>query len=335
VAPRPRALLAMSPEFLHQLFPEPLMRRLSAVLDFDPEFIVRDFTEPAAKAALAEAEVVVSSWGTPVLDDETLARAPNLKAVLHAAGTVKWIIGPTGWERGLLVSSASGANALPVAEYTLASILMAGKGIFQLREDFRKDRTFTLGYIHPEVGNFGRTIGVVGASKIGRRLLELLRPFDFTVLLADPYVEESEAAALGARLVPLDELVANADVVSVHAPDLPETEHLINAERLALMRSGTVVVNTARGRLVDTDALTAEVLSGRLSAVIDVTHPEPLPAHSPLYDLPNVFLTPHVAGSHGNELSRMGLFMVEDAERYVAREPLLHQVDPTTLGRQA
>lgn len=335
MALRPRALLAMDPVFLHQLFPGPLMRRLSAVLDFDPELVVRDFADPAAKAALAEAEVVVSSWGAPLLDDATLTAAPQLKAVLHAAGTVKWIIGKTGWERGLVVSSSSGANALPVAEYTLASILLAGKGIFQLREDFRKERTFTLGYVHPGVGNFGRTIGVVGASKIGRRVAELLRPFDFTVLLADPYVDEAEATALGAELVELDELCARADIVSVHAPDLPETEHLVNAERLALMRDGTVVVNTARGRLVDTDALTAEVLSGRLAAVIDVTHPEPLPAHSPLYDLPNVFLTQHVAGYHGNELSRMGLFMVEDAERYVAGEPLLHRVDPTTLGRQA
>ncbi|MFG3341587.1 hydroxyacid dehydrogenase [Glycomyces sp. NPDC048151] len=335
MAPRPRALLAMDPVFLHQLFPEPLMRRLSAVLDFDPEFIARDYTDPAAKAALAEAEVVVSSWGAPLLADDVLAEAPKLKAVLHAAGTVKWIIGKAGWERGLAVSSSSGANALPVAEYTLAAILLAGKGIFQLREDFRKERTFTLGYVHPEVGNFGRTIGLVGASKIGRRVAELLRPFDFTVLLADPYVDEAEATALGAELVALDDLAARADIVSVHAPDLPETEHLINADRLALMRDGTVVVNTARGRLVDTDALTAEVLSGRLAAVIDVTHPEPLPAHSPLYDLPNVFLTPHVAGSHGNELSRMGLFMVEDAERYAAGEPLLHRVDPTTLERQA
>lgn len=325
----------MSPEFLPQLFPEPLMRRLDAVLDFDPALIARDFADPAAKTALADAEVIVSSWGVPPLNDEALAAAPNLKAVLHAAGTVKWMIGKAGWERGLVVSSSSGANALPVAEYTLASILMAGKGIFQLREDFRKERTFTLGYIHPAVGNFGRTIGIVSASKIGRRVLELLRPFDFTVLLHDPYVDEAEAAALGARLVEIDELVARADVVSVHAPDLPETEHLINAERLALMRDGTVVVNTSRGRLVDTDALTDELLNGRLSAVIDVTHPEPLPAHSPLYDLPNVFLTPHVAGSHGNELSRMGLFMVEEAERYVAGEPLLHRVDPETLGRQA
>ncbi|WP_374199526.1 hydroxyacid dehydrogenase [Glycomyces sp. YM15] len=325
----------MSPEFLPLLFPAPLMQRLATVLDFDPELVVRDFTEPAAKAALAEAEVVVTSWGVPMLTDETLAGAPNLKAVLHAAGTVKWLIGESGWERGLVVSSSSGANALPVAEYTLASILLAGKGIFQLREGFRKERSFKLGYIHPEVGNFGRTIGIVSASKIGRRVLELLRPFDFTVLLYDPFVEEAEAAALGAELVGLEELVSRADVVSIHSPDLPETEHLINAERLALMRDGTVVVNTARGRLLDTDALTAEVLNGRLSAVIDVTHPEPLPAHSPLYDLPNVFLTPHVAGSHGNELSRMGLYMVEDAERYVAGRPLVHRVDPETLWRQA
>jgi phosphoglycerate dehydrogenase-like enzyme len=325
----------MSPEFLHQLFPEPLMARLSAVLDFDPAFIARDFTEPAAKAALAEAEVVVTSWGAPLLDDATLAAAPNLKAVLHAAGTVKWFIGEAGWKRDLAVCSSAGANAMPVAEYTLASILMAGKGIFRLREDFRKERSFELGYIHPEVGNFGRTIGIVGASRTGRRVLELLRPFDFTVLLADPFVEAPEAAALGTELVELDELVARSDVVSVHAPDLRETRHLINAERLALMRHGTVVVNTARGNLVDTDALTAEVLSGRLSAVIDVTTPEPLPAHSPLYDLPNVFLTPHVAGSHGNELSRMGLFMVEEAERYVAGEPLRHRVDAETLWRQA
>lgn len=325
----------MSPEFLHQLFPEPLMQRLAAVLDFDPAFIARDFAEPVAKAALAEAEVVVSSWGVPRLDDATLADAPRLKAVLHAAGTVKWIIGESGWKRGLAVSSSSGANAMPVAEYTLASILMAGKGVFRLREDFRKERSFTLGYIHPEVGNFGRTVGLVGASKIGRRVMELLRPFDFTVLLADPFVGADEAAALGAELVALDALVTRSDVVSVHAPDLPATRHLINAERLAAMRDGAVVVNTARGNLVDTDALTAEVLSGRLSAVIDVTTPEPLPAHSPLYELPNVFLTPHVAGSHGNELSRMGLFMVEEAERYAAGEPLRHRVEAETLWRQA
>lgn len=325
----------MSPEFLPQLFPEPLLRRLLAVLDFDPGLVAEDFADPAVQPVLAEAEVLVTGWGAPRLRDEVIAEAPKLRAVLHAAGSVKSIVGEAAWDRPVAVSSSSGANALPVAEYTLAAILMAGKNLFGLREDFRRERSFRLGHIHPEVGNFGRTVGIVGASKIGRRVLELLRPFDFEVLLADPYLEAAEAAALGAELVDLDSLVARCDVVSVHAPDLPETAGLIGAARLAAMKDGTVVVNTARGRLVDTDALTAELETGRLSAVIDVTHPEPLPRDSPLFDLPNAFLTPHVAGSHGNELSRMGLYMVEEAERLSRGEALVHEVDPQTLWKQA
>jgi phosphoglycerate dehydrogenase-like enzyme len=335
VADHPKALFAMDPVFLPQLFPEPLMRRLGAVVDIDPETVLERFDGPEADAALATVEVVVSGWGSPRLDANVLERAPQLRAVLHAAGSVKSLIGPAVWERGIAVSSAAGANALPVAEYTLAAILFAGKGIFGLRERFRAERSFTLGHIHPEVGNFGIRVGVIGASTIGRRVIELLRPFDIEVLLADPYVDADEAAALGARLVELDHLVSQAHVVSVHAPDLAETRHLINAERLAAMKDGTVVINTARGRLVDTDALVAELRSGRLSAVLDVTHPEPLPEASPLFDLPNVFMTPHVAGSQGNELARMGLFVVEEAERLATGLPMLHRVDPELLGRLA
>ncbi|MCH7232966.1 hydroxyacid dehydrogenase [Glycomyces sp. L485] len=335
MADRPRALFAMSPEHLNQLFPEPLMRRLTAVLDIDPALVAERFDDPAAAAVLADAEVIVSSWGSPRVDGTVLEKAPRLRAVLHAAGSVKSLVGADAWDRGVAVSSSGSANALPVAEYTVAAILMAGKGIFNLREDFRAKRGFTLGLVHDDVGNFGRVVGLIGASAIGRRVIELLRPFDLDILLADPYVDEAEAARLGVGLVGLDELVARSHVVSVHAPDLPETRHLIDAPRLAAMRDGTVVVNTARGRLVDTDALTAELLTGRLSAVIDVTHPEPLPADSPLFDLPNVFLTPHVAGSQGNELARMGLYMVEEAERLAADEPLRHRVDPGLLSRLA
>ncbi|HEX2145990.1 MAG TPA: hydroxyacid dehydrogenase [Glycomyces sp.] len=335
MADRPHALLAMSPQFLPLLFPRPLMDRLLGALDFDPALIVEDFANPAAVAALCETEVIVSSWGAPPLDETVLEAAPKLRALLHAAGSVKHLVGAPVWDRGVLVASSAEANALPVAEYTLATILLAGKGIFELREDFRARRGFKLGHIHAAVGNFGRTIGVVGASKIGRRVLELLRPFDFTVLLADPYVDEAEAASLDAELVDLDELVARADVVTVHAPELAETKGLIDASRLAAMKDGAVLVNTARGKLVDTDALTAEVASGRLSAIIDVTEPEPLPTGSPLYDLPNVYLTPHVAGSHGNELARMGLHMVEEAERLAAEKPLQRLVDPRLLWRQA
>ena len=324
----------MSPEFLPKLFPQSLMERLTAVLDIDAGTVVERFDDSNA-SLLADAEVIVSSWGAPRIDAAAIEAAPRLHTVLHTAGTVKSHISDAAWERGIAVSSSAEANAVPVAEYTLASILLAGKGIFNLREDFRAKRSFVLGYVHPEVGNFGRLIGIVGASKIGRRVIELLRPFDVKILLADPFVDEREAEALGVELVGLDELVARADIVSVHAPSLRETVHLIDAARLAAMRDGTVVVNTARGDLVDTEALTAELLEGRLSAVLDVTAPEPLPSDSPLFDLPNVFLTPHVAGSQGNELARMGLYMVEEAERLVAGEPLVHRVDPGLLWRQA
>ncbi|MDA1361456.1 hydroxyacid dehydrogenase [Glycomyces luteolus] len=335
MADLPKTLFAMDPVFTPQLFPEPLMRRLGAVLDIDPGTVVERFDGPGSDEALANVEVIVSGWGAPALDAAVLDRAPRLRAVLHAAGSVKGHVSAEVWARGIEVTSAAGANALPVAEYTLGAILMAGKGIFNLRERFRSERSFELGYIHPEVGNFGVRVGLIGASAIGRRVIELLRPFDFEVLLADPYVSEHEAAELGVELVDLDHLVSQAAVVSVHAPDLPETRHLINAERLAAMKDGTVLVNTSRGRLVDTDALVAELRTGRLAAVLDVTHPEPPPHDSALFDLPNVFMTPHVAGSQGNELARMGLFMVEEAERLAAGLPLAHRVDPELLGRRA
>ena len=327
-------LFAMDPVYLPKLFPEPYMRRLRAVVDIDPGFVARDFTEERAAAALADAEVIITGWGAPRLDPPVLATAGKLRAVLHAAGSVQWV-DQVVHERGVAVVSAQSANAVPVAEYTLGMILLAGKDLFGLRERFRAERGFVIGEDHGQTGNFGRTIGLIGASRIGRKVIELLRPFDFEVLLSDPHVDEDEAARLGVRLVDLDALMAEADIVSVHAPDLPETRRLVDAERLAAMKDGAVLVNTARGSLVDTDALAAELSNGRISAVIDVTDPEPLPSDSPLFDLPNLFMTPHVAGSQGNELARMGLYIVEEAERLAAGEPLRHAVDPGLLWRQA
>jgi phosphoglycerate dehydrogenase-like enzyme len=327
-------LFAMDPVYLPKLFPEPYLRRLRAVLDIDPGLVARDFTGERTAAALAEAEVIITGWGAPRLDPPVLAAAGKLRAVLHAAGSVQWV-DQAVHERGIAVVSAQSANAVPVAEYTLGVILLAGKDIFGLRERFRTERGFVIGEDHGETGNFGRTVGLIGASRIGRRVIELLRPFDFEVLLSDPHVDADEAARLGVRLVDVDTLLARADIVSIHAPDLPATRHLVNAERLAAMKDGAVLVNTARGSLVDTDALASELATGRISAIVDVTDPEPLPAASPLFDLPNLFLTPHVAGSQGNELARMGLSIVEEAERLAAGEPLVHAVDPGLLSIQA
>jgi phosphoglycerate dehydrogenase-like enzyme len=248
---------------------------------------------------------------------------PKLRAILHAAGTVRGFVTDACWERGLLVSSAAHANAIPVAEYTLAAILLSGKNALTRKP------------LDDNVGNYGRRVGVIGASRVGRRLLELLHPFELTVSLSDPYVTPDEADALGATLLPLDDLLSTSDVVTLHAPDLPATYRMLDRRRLALIPDGATLINTSRGALIDPIALTDELVSGRLNAVLDVTEPEPLPPDSPLHRLPNVLLTPHIAGSLGNELERLGAAVAEEIERLVSGLPLRHQVLRRDLERVA
>ncbi|WP_336112465.1 hydroxyacid dehydrogenase [Streptomyces sp. PTD9-10] len=332
---RPQALFAMTAQNVPHVFPPEVLARLRACVEIDPTLVAHDFTEPRVRETLARTEVLVTGWGCPRLDAAVLDAAPRLRAVLHAAGSVKGFTTPEVWRRGIAVSSAAAANALPVAEYTLAMILLAGKDVFAFRDLLRARRAFPCGDIVPGIGNHGRRVGVVGASRIGRRLIELLRPHDLRVALADPYVDAAEAARLGVPLLPLDDLLRTSDIVTLHAPQTAETLHLVGPRELALMPTGSVLINTARGALVDHDALLGELRTGRLNAVLDVTDPEPLPADSPLFELPNAFVTPHLAGSQGNELARLGLTVVEEAERLLSGGELACAVDHTALERTA
>ncbi|MCX5078520.1 hydroxyacid dehydrogenase [Streptomyces sp. NBC_00424] len=330
---RPRALFAMGRRHRDALFAPAEIQRLTAYVDIDPDHVAEELTE---EPALEHAEILITSWGCPVLDEEVLTRAPALKAIVHAAGSVKHHVTQACWDRGLLVSSAAAANAVPVAEYTVAAILFANKRVLDIGGLYRDHRAALDWSQHfPGFGNYRRTVGVVGASLVGRKVIELLRPYDVDVLLADPHVSTLRAAAMGVRRVELDELVSASDVVSLHAPALPETHHLLDACRLALMRDGATLINTARGSLVDTEALTAEATSGRIHAVIDVTEPEVLPTTSPLYSLPNVLLTPHIAGSLGGELHRITSSALDEVERYCAGEPFAHAVHQAALATSA
>jgi phosphoglycerate dehydrogenase-like enzyme len=333
----PTVVLAMAPALTTELFTPALRARLAALAALpDPEPLQR-FDDERALRLLADADVLLSGWGCPRIDADVLARAPRLRAIVHAAGTVKGHVDEAAWARGVRVSSAAAANAVPVAEYTLAAILLAGKRVFRLQRRYRELRGFRLWprEVPAPLGNLGRTVGIVGASRIGRLVLERLRPFDFTRLVADPFLDPSEARALGAERVELDALLARADVVSLHAPLLPETRGMIDRRRLALLRDGAILINTARGGLVDTTALTDELASGRLDAVLDVTEPEVLPADSPLFELPNVFLTPHVAGAMGAETQRLAALAIDEIERLSRGEPLAHEVRREDLARVA
>ena len=314
---RLRVAVAMAPGLFEAAFDAQHRERLAAVGD----------------VVEGDAEVLLGHWGCPPLDDVALDHRPSLRLFAYAAGTVKEIVTPATWARDITVTTAAAANAVPVAEYTLAAILFANKGVFAGRERVR-DPDVRIRRPRP-LGNVGKRVGLVGASLVGRRVIELLRPFDLEVVVSDPYLDDESAARLGVTAVDLDELVATSDIVSVHAPDLPTTRHLIGEAQLAAMRDGATLVNTARGAIVDTDALVAALADGRISAVLDVTDPEPLPAGHPLLALPNAFVTPHLAGALGSELGRLADLAVTEIERFAAGEPPLHPVRQADLERIA
>ncbi|MFF7445378.1 MULTISPECIES: NAD(P)-dependent oxidoreductase [unclassified Streptomyces] len=321
---------------IHQrLLAEGTLDRLRSVARVDTATVVTDLGT-ADPRQLADAEVLFTHWGAPELTEEALHRLPRLRAVVHAAGSVKHHVTDAVWRRGIAVSSAAAANAVPVAEFTLAAILFANKRVLDAARVYATARTRPdlLPYYSGH-GNYHRTVGVVGASRIGRRVLELLRPHDLDVLLYDPYVDARQARALGAEPAGLDELVRRSDVVSVHAPQLPETRHMFDARRIGLLRDGATLINTARGSLVDTAALTEHLLAGRIHAVLDVTEPDVPPVDSPLYTLPNVLLTPHIAGSLGNELHRMTDWAIDEVARYARGLPFAHEVGSEDLSRSA
>ncbi|MEV0620035.1 hydroxyacid dehydrogenase [Nonomuraea sp. NPDC050404] len=319
---RPQALLVMDHATFGMQFKEPQLRRLRELADLGEPIVTADLDTARARHRLREAEVLLTSWGCPPLTAERLADAPRLRAIFHCAGTVRSFVTEEVWRRGILVTSAADENAIPVAEFTLAAIIFAGKKAPFLARDARMRRAVWSSMVHREdLSNRGRTVGVVGYSRVGRRVVERLRALEVEILVADPYATASEVSQAGARLVELPELLPRCDVLTLHVPALPATRHLIGAPELALLPDGATLINTARGAVLDTAALERECVAGRLNAILDVTDPEPLPSASPLYGLPNVMITPHVAGSLGSETRRMSESALDELERHLTGRP--------------
>jgi len=335
---RPRVAFAMSPiELREGLISPDAMQRLTAFADVIDAVALTRFDTERARQILAHTDVLITGWGCPFIDDGVLAQAPDLSLIAHAGGAIKGYISVESWQRGISVTTAANANSRPVAEYLLGMVLLCGKRIFEAERVYRSARSaFQKSLLPVDIGNCGRTVGIIGASKIGRELCRLLQPFDFHCLISDPTIDNEEAARIGAIRVSLDELMGSSDIVSLNAPVLPSTIGMIDRGRLALMRDGTFFINTARGVLVDHAALREEAQSGRLNLILDVTDPEPLPDNDPLRDLPdNVILTPHIAGSLGNELQRLGNSAIEEVRRLASGEPLQYPVSMEQLAHMA
>ena len=292
----------------------------------------RDLADADVPSAVAGADVVLGTWGTKPFTADVLRSAPGLRTVIYAAGSVKGFVTPELVARGITVCSAAHINARPVAEFVLGVILCALKGV--PRAARRLHETGPDGWTRSDLespGYYGSVVGLVGLGKVSSILIRLLSGFDITVLVEDDYLTHERASALGVSKVTRDELWSRSDVVSLHHADVPQHWSIVNDRTLALMKDGATLVNTARGRLVDEAALVRALERRDLWAFLDVTHPEPPVAGSRLYELPNVTLTPHVAGSHGREVERMGDWAVDQLEALIAGRPLDGVVDLGSL----
>lgn len=331
----PITAFAMHPVVMEQIVRADHIERLRRCCSLPLPEPVRHYDQLAALAPTLE--ILITSWGCPPVTQEVLERLPALKLIAHLAGSVKGFVDASAWARGIRVTNAVAANAVPVAEYTLAAILFANKRVLQLRDFYRRHHENRAPWTKeaPNVGNYRKRIGIIGASSVGRKLIELLEAFDLERFVYDPYIGANEARAMGVMRVDLPTLLRRCDVVTLHAPLLADTHHMLGAREFAQMKDGATFINTARGGLIDQQALLRELQTGRIDAVLDTTEPEVLPADSPLYRLPNVFLTPHIAGSLGSEVQRLADYIVTEIESFVAQRPLRFGVQFNELPQLA
>jgi phosphoglycerate dehydrogenase-like enzyme len=331
---KPHALYIIEPRLLNQVYDAGVREQLARSLSFArPMLTASDITR--STEIFHEVEVILTSWGMPRLEEPLLARFPKLKAVFYGAGSVRDFVTIASWSRGVRIVNASAANAVPAAEFAFAQIVLCLKQAWQLAVATRRKRNFSRD-TSTLAGTFGSTVGLLALGQIGRLVAERLKSLSVSILAYDPLIAPGEANRIGVRLCSLDEVFAQSDVISCHLPLLTDTEGLLRRPQFEAMKPGASFINTARGAVVAEDELIA-VLRERpdLLAVLDVTDPEPPAVDSPLFDLPNVVLTPHMAGCVGPECRRLGASIAQDVARYVRGEPLANEITPASVLTRA
>jgi phosphoglycerate dehydrogenase-like enzyme len=322
------------------LIPQPMRQ---SILSPATEADLASFAEVASGATAEQlpelldgAVACLTGWGTPPLPDDVLRKSGDLRLVAHTAGSIHKLVPAAALARGLRVSHAAAIIADSVIE------LVLGQTLRFLRHLDVIDREMKAGAGWMEIRNAypGRllgeqTVGVVGTGYVGRKVIQGFQAFGCRILVSDPFLSDAQASELGVTKVDLPELFAASDIVSLHAPALPETGGLVSADLLRQLPAGALLINTARGALVDEDALLAELASGRISAILDVFRTEPLPAESPFRALSNVFLSPHAAGHTIDTHWRQGQAMVDEIRRLLSNQPLRYEIAPERLATMA
>jgi len=291
----------------------------------------------ASPASFGDVMYIFSTWGMPAFtEDEITAAFPSLKCIFYGAGTVQGFAAPF-LKCGVRVFSAWGANGVPVAEFTVAQIILANKGFFAASREMSVGNVNEAHSISGKyLGNFGSKVGIIGAGMIGKMVLRMLKSYRLDCLVYDKFMTAEEIEKLGGRKCSLEEIFAECDVISNHLANNAQTRGMLTGMLFASMKPYATFINTGRGAQVVESEL-CDVLRARpdITAILDVTDPEPPVADSPFYSLPNCILTPHIAGSKGDEVHRMSEYMADEFFRYIKGEKCLWEVTGKMLETMA
>jgi phosphoglycerate dehydrogenase-like enzyme len=327
---RPRLLVLASDVLFSHFFPESVLARLNRIADWSRHAGSEDSSE--LRALMAQSDALMTTWHSPFLNSEMFDEGSRVRLIAHCGGEVKSRISEKVFDR-ITVTNAAEPMARPVAEMALGLILTLVRRLPQYAAEMRAGVISTNEYVSEGETLRGRRVGLVGFGRIGQCLARLLEPLGGELRVADPYCSADAVAARLGKLVSLDELLQSCSVVVLAAALTPETRNLLDQRRLALMPPGAYLINVARGGLIDTEALVAELKAGRITAALDVTDPlEPLPAGHELRRLPNVLLTPHIAAGGLETRRAIGEMAVGEVERFFKGEPLENVVTRKMLA---
>lgn len=330
-----KGIIIMDDVFTTEVYPDYIQKELGKYVEMVSKPITK-YELIKDLSILNKVEVIFSSWGAPHFDKTILDAAPNLKIVFYAAGSIKKVVSDEFWDKGIRITTANSANAIPVAEFTLACTILGLKNTLAMKNLIKDTKEYPKPGTRNIKGGFKAKIGLISLGEIARYTLDLYRKFDYDVMVYDPFLSSEEAKSLNVEMVDLETLFKKSDVVSLHTPLLDSTRGMIKKHHFLSMKENTTFINTARGAIVNEPEM-IEALQARpdITAFLDVVYPEPPSKDSLLYEMKNVFLTPHIAGSEGSEVSRMGNLMLKEFKLYLENKKLDYEVSAEEFERMA
>ncbi|HHV97101.1 MAG TPA: hydroxyacid dehydrogenase [Clostridiaceae bacterium] len=326
-----RAGVLIPKSMQNAMFTGQMKKELESVVQVSWNDKDEHFTEDEACDFLKDCEIAIGTWGTPGPSKKILDSCPSIKLWEHAAGTVKHFFTEDIKGRDIIIASCAPAIAKAVAEFTLGELIV---GLRRIIQNYRLNKVEKKPKLENRLILNEATIGIIGLSRVGRAVLELLQPLRPRILVYDPYVSKEEVEKLGATKVDsLIELCEQSDAVTLHTPSTKETWKMMGEKEFKAMKDDAVFINTSRGACVDEAALIEELKKGRLFAFLDVSDPEPAEMDSPLRKLPNVIYTSHIAG--GGPSIYIGEQVISDIKAYLNGQSLEMQVTWDMLDRIA